>query len=576
MKNFLGYLAVFFLMIHPPVHSQTDDAAFSRITDEFLKGYFAAHPIYATGIGMHDYDSLLDDVSLAGRETEGKRLRLFREKLSDIDVRRLSPSAAVDHGILLASIDQMIFAQDELQEDGWNPTIYTGAVGDALAGLIYQDFAPADERLRNAAGRLRRIPLFIEQAEANLTDAPKLYVETAISQNSGAMDLIRGDLLGLRSTLTPDRQAEISAAADTALTALAGFGRWLEGTLLPRAVRDPRLGRALYEKKLRATLTESLTADEILARAWSEVRRIHAEMYAQARQLYGDYFHSDPALVDSLTVIRSVLDHIAAEHPRKEFLMDTIKVILGELEHFVAARNLLTLDPQHPIMIRETPAYERGVFVASMEAPGPLERNGKSYFNVTPVPDDWSPAQTESFLREYNSWSLRDLSIHEGIPGHYVQLYYANRTPSLIRSLFGSGAMVEGWAVYAERMMTDAGYMNGDPRMKLINLKWYLRTVLNAIIDQGYHISGMTEAEMTSLLMKEGFQEEREAAGKFRRAALTSVQLSTYFVGFQEVMDCRTAYEHRQGASFSLREFHEKFLSFGSIDVKYIRDLMMK
>jgi uncharacterized protein (DUF885 family) len=213
--------------------------------------------------------------------------------------------------------------------------------------------------------------------------------------------------------------------------------------------------------------------------------------------------------------------------------------------------------------------------VASLESPGPLEKNMKSFYNVTPIPEDWTAEQVESYLREYNNWSLRDLSIHEGIPGHYVQLYYSNRSPSIIRGVYQSGSMIEGWAVYAERMMIEQGYMNNDPKMKLINLKWYIRAVLNAVIDQKIHSYGMTEKEMMDLLTKEGFQEEREAAGKWRRANLSSAQLSTYFVGFQEIWDLREAYKKKMGDKFSLKNFHETFMSFGSPSVKYIREMML-
>jgi uncharacterized protein (DUF885 family) len=249
--------------------------------------------------------------------------------------------------------------------------------------------------------------------------------------------------------------------------------------------------------------------------------------------------------------------------------------MMPEIEAFVREKDLLTLDPTQPLVIRETPEYERGVSVASLEAPGPLEKNMKSFYNVTPISPDWTPEQVESYLREYNTWSLRDLSIHEGIPGHYVQLYYGNRFPSIIRSVFGSGPMVEGWAVFAERMMVDEGYMNHDPRMKLINLKWYIRSVLNAIIDQRIHAYGMTQQEMMDLLTKEGFQEEREAAGKWRRANLTSAQLSTYFVGYQEIEDLRNAYRQQQGERYTTKAFNETFLSFGSPSVKYIREMML-
>lgn len=256
--------------------------------------------------------------------------------------------------------------------------------------------------------------------------------------------------------------------------------------------------------------------------------------------------------------------------------MDTIEAIIRELEIFITDHNLLTLDPSQPLEIRETPEYERGISVASLEAPGPLETNMKTFYNVTPIPSDWTPVEVESFLREYNNWSLVDLSMHEGIPGHYVQLYYSKRNPSVVRSVFASGPMVEGWAVYAERFMTDEGFKNNDPRMKLICMKWYIRAVMNAILDNKIHAGKMTEREAMEFMIKEGFQEEREAAGKWKRANLTSAQLSTYFVGFQEIWDLREAYKKKMGEKYSLREFNETFLSFGSPSVKYIREMMLK
>lgn len=556
--------------------AQTEDAKFDATAQDFLKGYFLSSPITATYIGVHDYDSLLDDASPTAMEMELKRLTVFKQKLADIDARSLSKPKNIDYRILSENINEALFGYSELKEYEWNPMVYTGALGNALAGLIYQEFAPLDQRLRNAVERANQVSRFLDQAKGNLTNAPKMHVETAIRQNQGNISLYKDEFIAAGKSASPELQASIAEASAKAVAALEDFGKWLQDDLLKRATKDTRLGKELFEKKLTFALKSNLTPAQVLERAEAEKDRVTGEMYALAAPLYKQYTGEDASGKEKQAVIKAVLDKIVLEHCSKDALMDTIKRIIPELEEFVTSHNLLTLDPTQPIVIRETPEYERGVSVASCESPGPLEKNMKTFYNVTPVPAEWTPEQVESHLREYNNWSLRDLSIHEGVPGHYVQLYYSNRYPSIVRSVFGSGPMIEGWAVYAERMVVDAGYMNSDPRMKLICLKWYIRAVLNAIIDQKIHAGDMTEQQMMDLLTKEGFQEEREAAGKWRRANLTSAQLSTYFVGFQEIWDLREAYKMKMGDKYSLKEFNEKFLSYGSPSVKYIREMMLE
>ena len=555
--------------------AQTEDEKFAKLTAEFLKGYFAANPITATSIGVHDYDNVLDEVDAAAVSREVARLKSFKQRLAELNAKALSTDNNIDDRILLENIDESLFSFEELREYEWNPMVYTGALGNSIANLIYQEFAPLDQRLKNAAARAAQVPRFLDQAKAILKNAPAIHVETAINQNKGNVGLFKDELMNAAKGLPPNLQAEVGAASGKAVAALEEFGKWLGTDLKPRATKEAHLGKALFEKKLTFALKSNLTPEQVLRRAESEKARVHAEMYALAVPLYKEYYSEDPAGKDTMVVIKKVLDKIVLDHPKKEELMEVIKKIIPDLEDFVTRHDLLTLDPTQPLVIRETPEYERGVSVASLEAPGPLEKNLKSFYNVTPIPDDWTPEQVESFLREYNNWSLRDLSVHEGVPGHYVQLYYSNRCPSILRSVYGSGSMVEGWAVYCERLMTDEGYMNNDPRMKLIQRKWYIRVVLNAIIDQKIHSYGMTQQEMMDLLTKQGFQEEREAAGKWRRANLTSAQLSTYFVGFQEIWDLREAYRQKMGQAYSLKKFHESFLSHGSPTVKYIRELLL-
>ncbi|MBI1804120.1 MAG: DUF885 domain-containing protein [Ignavibacteriae bacterium] len=557
------------------VSAQTEDEKFDKLSQDFLKGYFIGNPITATGIGVHDYDSLLDDVSPTAVEIEVKRLNLSKQQLGEINTKALSKQKNIDYRMLDENINEALFGYQELKDYEWNPLVYTGAIGNSIASLIYQEFAPLDQRLNNAIARTKQVPRFLDQAKANLKTASKLHVGTAIKQNKGNISMFTEELPNAAKTASPEIQAEIKTAAAEAIAALNDFGTWLEKDLLPRANQDTRIGKDLYYKKLSHALKSSLAPEQVLQRAESEKARVQDEMYKLAAPLYREYYNEDAEGKEKLVVIKKVLDKIVLDHPKKEEVMDVIKKIIPDLEQFIVQHDLLTLDPTQPLVVREMPEYERGVAVAFMESPGPLEKNMKSFYDVLPIPNEWTPEQVESFLREYNNWSLKDLSIHEGVPGHYVQGYYSNRYPSIIRSVFGSGSMVEGWAVYAERMMVEQGYQNNDARMKLINLKWYIRVVINAILDQKIHAGDMTEQQAMDLMTKEGFQEEREAAGKWRRANLTSAQLSTYFVGFQEIWDLREAYKQKMGDKFSLKEFHEKFMSFGSPPVKYIRESML-
>lgn len=577
MKFAQIFLALFsFVILTMTSFAQTEDAEFNQIVADFLKKYFVTNPISATTIGVHDYDSMLDDMSFTSFQLQLRGLSTIERRLGTVDLKRLSMEKHIDYQILSETIDEIYFSIEELREHTWNPLVYTEAIGNSIAGLIYQDFAPLEERLRNAIERAKQVPDFLHKAKENLSEAPRMHVETAIQQNQGNIKIFKDELTKAGSTARPEIQAEIRSAIKIAIAALEGFETFLQKSLLPKAIKNPRIGKDLFQNKLAFALKSNLTAEQLLQRALADKDRVHQEMYNLAEPLYKEYYGSPPQGLDKLTVIKKVLDKIALDHCKKDELMATIQGMIPEIERFVILNDLLTLDLTQPLVIRETPEYQRGIAVASLEAPGPLEKNLKTFYNVTPIPYDWTSEQTESYLNEYNNWSLRDLTIHEGIPGHYVQLYYSNRNPSIIRSIFTNTSMVEGWAVYAERMMIEQGFMNNDPRMKLVNLKWYIRAVLNAVIDQKVHAYDMSEQEFMALLTKEGFQEEREAAGKWRRANLTSAQLSSYFAGFQEIWDLREAYKTKMGANYSLKKFNETFLSYGSPPVKYIRTMMLE
>jgi uncharacterized protein (DUF885 family) len=349
--------------------------------------------------------------------------------------------------------------------------------------------------------------------------------------------------------------------------------------LLPEAQGDYRLGAELYDRKLGFALFSPLSRTEIRRRAESELARTRAAMYAIARDVLKGKRGAPPTPErpgekQQQRAIEAALELAYAKRPTREGVLDAARAALVDTTGFVRAKDLVSL-PDEPLEIIPMPEFQQGVALAYCDSPGPLESKGqKTFYAVSPIPEQWTRAQTDSFLREYNSLSIRDLTIHEAMPGHYLQLAHSNRYPSPLRAVHSSGPFVEGWAVYAEKLMIEQGYLADEPLMHLIQLKWYLRVVVNALLDQAVHVDGISRDEAMKLMTETGFQEEREAAGKWTRAQLTSAQLPTYFVGAQEHFELRAEAERRAGAEFNLKEYHDKVLSFGSPPVRFVRALM--
>ncbi|MCP4300575.1 MAG: DUF885 domain-containing protein, partial [Gammaproteobacteria bacterium] len=366
---------------------------------------------------------------------------------------------------------------------------------------------------------------------------------------------------------------------ETAKDAVADHQTWLEEELLPRANGDFRIGAELYDTKLQFALNSPLGRKEITASAESEYETVRAQMYEVAKQVYVakhpfTTFPDNPDEAYKQVIIRAALEEAYKKLPPADGIVDVAKEHLQQATDFVIEHNIVTM-PEEPVEIIIMPEFQRGVTVAYFDPPGPLDKGQSAFYAVAPLPTDWTDEQVESFLREYNMLSMQDLTLHEGVPGHYLQLALSNRYPSTLRSILWSGPFVEGWGVYAEQMMITEGYMNHDPLMKLVNLKWYLRTVTNAIIDSAIHVDGMTRDAAMKLMIEGGFQEEREAAGKWVRAQLTSAQLSTYFVGYQEHLEMRAAVEELWGDEFTIRRYHDQVLSYGSPPVRFVRALML-
>ena len=548
----------------------TDDQKFESLAGNFIQKLLEMNPEWATGLGDHRYDSRMGDYSMAGIEADRKFTALYLDSLALIHEGQLTPVNRIDYDILKTNLQARLFSIDTLREYEWNPQTYNP--GGAIYALIARDFAPLKERLANVKGRLREIPKIVAAAKANLKNPTKIHTETTIGQLAGTIGMIRDELSTFLAQV-PEMKADFAPVQADAVKALEDYAEWLKKDMLPKANGDFRIGDEKFRRKLSYSLESDFSKEQVLARAESDLKATETALYETALPLYKKFFpgSSDQRrLDDRRAVITAVLSKLADSRPTNETIIEMAKADLKEATDFVRS-NTLVMVPDEPVKVMVMPEFLRGVAVAYCEAPGPLEKNAETFYEISPTPKDWTKQRTDSFFREYNNHMLKNLTIHEGMPGHYLQLVHANRfkAPTMIRAIFGSGTFIEGWATYAEQLMAEKGF--GGPEVKMQQLKMRLRLIINSIIDQKIHTAGMTEKEAMDLMMTDGFQEEGEAAGKWRRACLTSTQLSTYYIGNIELNSLRKAYEAKHTGPVDLRTMHDAILSFGSPAPKYVK-----
>ena len=552
--------------ISPTAH----DKQFAQAAARYIERYLATHPEAATQLGDHRFDRRSNDLSAKGVAQDAKLFHATLKALGNIPLAKLSPAYSIDYRILQADLENSLLSIEVIKDYQWDPLGYNPANGIYL--LLARDFAPLPKRLDAVKARLDAVPSKLAAARANLKNPPQIFTETAIQQNEGAISLVKTELdIFLKDA--PEMKPKLAASRARAVAALEAYGKWLKTDLLPRSTRDPRLGAAQYQQKLRYALESDITPAELLRLAEADLIATQNTMYETALPLYRQLFADKPDLpTDRKALMRAVLQRLSDDAPNNSNVVKLAEQDLAEAAAFIREKNLLTL-PSDPVKIIVMPEFQRGVAMAYCDAPGALEKNGETFYAISPAPADWTPAQVESYFREDNRSMLKDLTVHEAMPGHYVQGVIANKAvvPTLVRRIMYSGTFAEGWGTYAEQMMVEAGY--GGAPVKMQQLKMRLRLIINAIIDQKIHASNMTEKEAMDLMINEGFQEEREAAGKWRRALLTSTQLSTYYVGNTEVNNLRRAFEAKNGTG-KLKEMHDTMMSFGTIAPKYIREMM--
>jgi len=551
----------------------TQSAAFRQYEDHFIEALWKISPDWATGVGYHKYDSVLVIPDSASQQKELAFLQEQQDSLQTYDTSKLSSALLIDYYLIRNQLAQRKWDLTEAKTQEWDPSNYN--VSNTFATILNETYAPLDTRLRSFYSRLNNVPAYYAAAKQQIKDPVPELTGLAQDQNLGGLSIFEKDLADSlqKSGLAADEKKQLLARAKTATAAIKDFAAWLKALKVEHP-RSFRLGKALYEDKFKFNIQSMYSAEQIYDSAMVRKAWVHGEMARISRQLWPKYFGSAAMPTDSLVLIKRMIDTLSVQHAEPAEFQQSIEKQLPTLTAFIKEKDLLYMDPSKPLKVRKEPGYMAGVAGASISAPGPYDKGGNTYYNVGSL-EGWPADKAESFLREYNQYILQILNIHEAIPGHYTQLVHANKSPSLIKSLLSNGAMIEGWAVYTEQMMLENGYGNNTPEMWLMWYKWNLRTVCNTILDYSVHVKDMSKEDAIQLLTQQAFQQQAEAEGKWKRVSVTSVQLTSYYTGFKEIIDLRHAYQEKLGSKFNLKEFNEKFLSYGNAPVKYIRQLML-
>ena len=579
MKCLLAMACVFFA-IQPLVKSGNDlpgeDARLATFFKEYLDEEMKHRPLDATRLGDHRYDHLLDDVSAKARAAGRERTKRVLEALPKrVDYQKLTRSGQIDFEIWQHHLKKELWLADNTKPFADDPRVYNDYITDSVYLLLTQSTLPLADNVRNAAARMAFIPRIVEAARENIKNPPRVILETAIKQNKGAIAFYEQGVFHLAGE-TP-ALSSLRTAAKPVVACLREYQQFLED-LLPQAKGEWRLGKAKFAQKLELELNAGLGAEEVLKEAEAEADRVEAEMYVIARQFWSRLFPRRPLLPDDAKGRRQtivlVLEQVSKEHGRPEDLVVDARATAEKIKAFIKAKDILRLPEPDRCRIVEMPEFQRGNSIAYLNPAPPLDPKAASFYAISPPPREWEPRRAKTFMEEYNRHMLQILTIHEAYPGHYVQLEYSNRHPSLIRKVLYSGVFAEGWAVYTEQVMLDEGFGEGDLALRLNQLKWYLRSVCNAILDYKMHCTDMSDEAALLFLMMRAFQSEAEAILKIIRSKQSSAQLSTYFVGRMAFQRLRRRVQNELGDRFELGRFHEACLEHGTLPVRYLPELV--
>ena len=593
------------LLISTAVVAQTSGSSseaggkFAKLSEQFIHETLALSPSTASQAGYHLHvdpktgktvalDALLDDVSAAGFAEQRRVYAEWRQRFhEETPLSSLGIQDAADWRLIDDQIGLNLLEFDRIQNYKHNPTVYVELLGSALFQPFTDDYAPENARLGHILSRITAIPAFLDQARSQLMDADPIFIKVAVEENDGNIDLIQSTLAPAYSS-DPKLKAQFDRVAPHSVEALKNFSRWLQDDLAKRKTdRTWRLGKDLYAEKFRLVMETAISPDQVLADAEGELKKTRAEMLQLALPLHKQYFpdHDDHGSLGQQErenkIIGEVLGKISEDHPKRDDLTQTIKDDLTGIRSFIVEKKIVSLKSRDNLKVIPTPPFMRGIYsVAGFHSAPPLDPNAEAQYWVTPIDPKTPEDRADSKLREYNNWVLKWLTIHEALPGHYVQAEHANEiqpvTRRLTRGLFGNGAYVEGWAEYIAQVMMQQGFADNDPRYRISYLKIWLRAIGNTILDVRMQTMGMTDDQAMAFMMTDAFQTRAEAEGKLQRAKLSSTQLPTYYVGTTEWWRLRRAYEAAKGKDFTLAQFHDRALDEGALPVPWLEDILLK
>lgn len=560
-------------------NAEKKDSAFKQFEERFVNEFWKIYPSWATSVGNHIYDTVLIIPNEASRTAEINFCKAYLDSLNQYNEGLLNGNNNIDRALIKNTLESSIWSISKLKTHEWNPSEYN--LGGSVSEIMNNKKETLENKIRAVIRKLSKLEQYYAAAKASIKTPTKEHTELAIQQLNGTISFFNGSLSdsinkGKFGAHELDKYlADVSIASGH----IKGFVSFLDSTLKnTKEFKDFRIGKELYVEKFKYNIQSSFSAEEVYEKALKRKAELLKEMAERAKKLWPKYMKTKAYPADDKIAIKELITEISKTHVSREKFQSEIERQIPILTKFVKDKNLLYMDPKKPLVVRKEPEWMAGVAGASISAPGPYDKEGDTFYNVGSLAA-YTPEGAESFLREYNKYILQILNIHEAIPGHYAQLVYSNQSPSIIKSIFGNGAMVEGWAVYTELMMLEEGWaknteLNGqieEDEMWLMYNKWHMRVVCNTILDYSVQNKGMTKEEGLNLLMNEAFQEKSEAEGKWRRATLTQVQLCSYFTGFTEIYEFRNEQKKELGTKFDLKKFHEQFLSFGSAPVGLIK-----
>ena len=579
-------------------NSASGNPKFLTLCDQFVKESLALSPVSASQAGYHKHvdpktkkslelDAELDDMSAQGFDEQLRFYREWRQRFQkETPIASLNPEDAADSRLIDDQISLALLELETIQNYKHNPTVFVELLGNGLFLPLTQEYAPKDVRIGHVISRIGQIPRFLDQAKSQLADADPVFISTAVDENSGNISQV--DDVAKEIPAGSSLQAKYDQVAPAAKKALSDFNDWMKNDLGKRPTngRTWRLGSEWYAQKFRYVMETSLEPAQLLQEAETELARNRAEMLELALPLYKEMFPGSedftslPVHERENKVIKTVLDKISEEHPQRGDLQKAIEADLENIKRFIRDKKIVALSPRENLKVIPTPEFMRGIYsVAGFHNAPPLEPTAEAQYWVTPIDPKVPEAKAESKLREYNNYTLKWLTIHEALPGHYIQFEHADDvqplTRRLVRNLFGNGPYVEGWAEYIADVMTQAGFMDSNPKFRLMRMKVWLRATANTILDIRLQTMNMTDQQALDLMTQDCFQTQAEADGKLLRAKLSSTQLPTYFLGNRQWWELRKQYQAKKGSAFNLEAFHNRALDQGPLPIEYLEKIIL-